>query len=778
MPLGFLLHPTYRIESGRAVVHLFGALDTGESFVVRDGRTRPHFFIREADSARSLSLLGTGVEFAPTELISMKGEPVARVTVPTPPDTPAIRDRLASAGIACLEADIPFATRFLIDRGLRGAMRIEGPSRRGRLVDRIFEDVELFPAEWTPQLDVLSVDIETDAAVTGLLSVGLYGEKIREVHLIDPGGGPLPPEAAGYADESSLLRGAIARIRAVDPDILVGWNLIDFDLSFLDTRCRALGIPFHIGRADLRCSIRVDRSFWGSSRASIPGRVALDGVALLRGAFVRLQDYKLETAARKVLGEGKLSAAPGRASWIEAAHKKDVGKFVAYNLTDARLAYEIIEKLRLVPLAIQRSLLTGMPLDRVGASIASFDFLYLHELRKRGMVAPSVDAEAPVEPTTGGYVLDAEPGFYERILVFDYRSLYPSIILTFHLDPLSHVPDPLSHVPDPAGGEGLIRAPNGAFFRRGGGILPELLERFFPEREQARARGDAIGSTAYKILMNSFYGVLGTPRCRFHSPPTANAITRFGQTILLWTKRFMEDEGFRVLYGDTDSLFIASGAGSREEALALGKRLAARANEALARHLREAYGVESRLFLQFERLYDRFFLPGLRHSREGSKKRYAGLIVRGDQEEIVFTGLESARRDWTELAKRFQHDLLWRVFRDEPVEEFIRSMVEEIRTGRRDADLVYTKALRKEPEKYTKTTPPHVKAARQMTEREGRLVNYVMTTAGPEPADGARNPLDYEHYIEKQIRPIAEAVLSCLGKRWDQVWSGQSDLFS
>jgi DNA polymerase-2 len=772
MPLGFILHPTYRIEQGAAVVHLFGKLETGETFALRDRRVRPYFFVRTKDRERAAQLEGERIACEDAALTTMAGEPVSRVYVPRPPDTPGTRERLTAAGITCFEADIPFATRYLIDRGLRGSLRVEnGTQRAGRLVGRIIEDPDVFPAEWTPALSALSIDIETDPRATRLLSVGLFGPEVAEVHLVHEGTGPLPAVARGYPDEASLLRAFLARVRAIDPDVLVGWNLIDFDLSVLDARCKAHGVDFYLGRSEMPCTLRLDRSFWGSSRANVPGRVVLDGVALVRGAFVRLEDYRLDTAARAVLGEGKTHSARDRGAWIEGAYRDDIERFVEYNLTDARLAYRIIEKLGLIPLAIRRSQLTGMPLDRVGASIASFDFLYLHELRARGMVAPSVNDQSEAEPTVGGYVLASEPGLYRNILVFDYRSLYPSLILTFHLDPLSYVADPQP-------GEDLIQAPNGAHFRRTGGILPELLERFFPEREAAKRRGDPIGATAYKILMNSFYGVLGTPRCRFHSPRTANAITRFGQSILLWTKDWFEAEGYRVLYGDTDSLFVASREEEAGAAQRLGSALAGRVNADLTEHLRAAHGVESRLWLQFERMYERFFLPGLRHSREGSKKRYAGLVRRDGQEEIVFTGLESARRDWTALSKAFQRELLDRAFHDRPVEAFIRGFVEDLRAGRRDAELVYVKALRKEPERYTKTTPPHVKAARQMTDREGRIVQYVMTSAGPEPVGDANHPLDYDHYVEKQIRPIAEAVLACMGTTWDHVWSGQSDLFA
>jgi DNA polymerase II len=779
MPLGFLLHPTYRIEDGGPVVHLFGKLETGESFVVRDRRSRPHFFVPFSDMDRARLAVSGGrfeADLSPTDFRSMAGDRAVRVTMSNPGDIPGVRQCLAAQGITCYEADIPFTTRFLIDHGLRGSMRIEGNSHAGRLVGRVFEDPVMTPADWTPTLTSLSIDIETDPDAKRIYAIGLWAPGIEEVHFArvpEHDSVPIPAAAIPYPDEAACLRGFLASLKRIDPDVLLGWNLIDFDLSVLEARFRAHRIDFYIGRAEMPCAIRSDRTFWGASRASIPGRVALDGVALLRGAFVRLDDYRLDTAARVILGERKAYTGHGRADWIEATYRDDLHGFVGYNLTDARLAYQIVDKLGLVPLSIRRSLLTGMPLDRVGASIASFDFLYLHELRKRGIVAPSVDAETEAEPTVGGYVLEGEPGLYQNILVFDFRSLYPSIILTFGLDPLSYAADP-----SPEEASQMVRAPNGAHFRRGAGILPQILARLLPEREAAKARGDEAGSTAIKILMNSFYGVLGTPRCRFYSPATTNAITSLGHAILLWTKKWIEDRGHRVLYGDTDSLFVASGRDTPEDAAAAGRALAADANDAISSWIGSGWGVESRLHLRFDRLYERFFLPGLRHSREGSKKRYAGLVRRKDgREEIVFTGLESARRDWTDLSKEFQREILGRAFHDEPVDGFIRAFIRQVRDGERDSQLVYRKALRKDPTAYTKTTPPHVKAARQMEERGSRLVSYIVTTAGPEPADAPEHPPDYDHYVERQIRPIAEAVLSCLGSTWEQVMSGQGDLF-
>ncbi|PYV10570.1 MAG: DNA polymerase II, partial [Acidobacteria bacterium] len=230
----------------------------------------------------------------------------------------------------------------------------------------------------------------------------------------------------------------------------------------------------------------------------------------------------------------------------------------------------------------------------------------------------------------------------------------------------------------------------------------------------------------------------------------------------------VEELGHRVLYGDTDSLFVSAGLDDPEAARRAGVELAARLNRDLADHLRDAYGVESRLELEFETFFQKLFFPQMRHGAGGARKRYAGLAATGGRREVVFVGMESVRRDWTEAAKEFQRGLYGRVFAGQPVEAFVRDFVASVRGGCRDAQLVYKKALRKPLEEYTATTPPHVKAAR-LEGSASRLIEYVVTTGGPEPLSARQNPLDYDHYVEKQLRPIAEAILPWLGLEWDAV---------
>jgi DNA polymerase-2 len=758
---GFILQQTYRIESGRPVVLIYGTLESGRPFLLRDTRQQPGFWVLAEDGPRAASMGARIVRESPPRT-TLRGEPASAVVVRRPQDTVPLRDRLVSAGIPCFEADVRFAYRYLIDRGIRGALSIRGPSRAWGERGLVFEDAEIEPADWAPTLSVLSVDIETDSRASRLLSVALVGCGAAEVLLLTPDGMDCPPEAVACETERELLGRLVERVRELDPDVITGWNVVDFDVATLSRIGQRVGVPLALGRDGSPARVD-DRPTAGSRGAHVTGRVVLDGIQLLRGAFVRLDSYSLEGASQELLGRGKTITGKDRAAEILDAFREDRSRLVAYNLNDAQLVLDILDKLRLVQLAVRRSLLTGMPPDRVAASIASFDFLYLTELGRRRIVAPSVGGGFDDSiVTSGGHVLEPEAGLHDNVLVLDFKSLYPSIIRTFQIDPLGYLPAPTPGI-DP------IVAPNGAAFRRDPGILPGLLDRLFPLREQAKLSGDSVTSQAIKILMNSFYGVLGTPACRFASPALANAITGFGKHFLLWSKAQIESWGYAVLYGDTDSLFVASGQPDPAKARDTGVRIVARLNDALADYVRESWRVDIRLELEFEKLYLRLLLPEARHGGVGARKRYAGLVDRQPRPELEFTGMEAVRRDWTQLARRVQRELYRRLFFDEPVDAYVHEIVASLRSGALDSELVYRKALRKPLHTYTASTPPHVAAARRASRPPGRVVRYVVTTDGPEPADERSAPIDHEHYVQRQVRAVAESVLVLLGLDFDTV---------
>ena len=752
---GFVLHPTYRVRRGRPVIQIFGRLDGGGPFLVEDDRFRPYFFVPARDAASLATEPDVAIEASPLQ--SLTGDAVARIVATLPSVVPGLREKLLLAGIPVYEGDVRFPYRYLIDRGIRGGVTIEGGAedREGALVR--FRNPTLRAATVSPRLSLLSIDLETAPDASRIYCAALVGNETEEVHLT---GHTSVPGARIHPDERHLLEGLIHRIREIDPDVVLGWNVVDFDLRVLARRCRELALPCALGRRGDEPVFQQDRSFTRQSRAVIEGRMVLDGIGLVRDAL-RLEDYRLETVARAVLGRGKLidSETPDTAAEISRLYREDPAALVAYNLEDARLVLEILEREGLVELALERSLLCGMQLDRVGASIASFDLLYLPELRKRKLVASSVDLGRKSAPVRGGAVLDSEPGLFRNVAVFDFRSLYPSLIRTFNLDPLAHA----------RAAEDAVVAPNGARFSRSEAILPEIIERFIDRRERAKQRGDRHADQAIKIMMNALFGVLGAAACRFFDPDIANAITSFGQQMLGWTREAFEERGVQVLYGDTDSVFVKlsdaeNDTSPRDEAETLREAVESRIRD----RVRRDYAVEPRLTLELERIFERFFMPRVRRGSSGSKKRYAGLC--GGRLEVV--GLESVRRDWPAVAKRLQEGMLSRLFSDREIMPYVREVVSSLQRGEIDDELVYVKRVRKGSlDRYTATTPPHIQAARKLSGPPGRVVRYVIAETGPEPVLLGRalpDRIDRGHYLERVLRPVADAILTELDQSFDE----------
>ncbi len=755
---GFVLQTTYRMLEGKPVVHLYGRLESGETFLARDHRQTPHFYVRAQDVAAAQR--AGAVRVLPSPLVTFAGQRVGRVEVVAPSDAPGVRDRLHAKGIDTFEADVRFAVRYLIDRGVKGGLRLVGDARPGSTLGWVFDDPQVTSADVQIEPRVLSFDIETDPRAQRLLAISVYGLGYDEVLVVDPDARRMPAHARGYHSEYAVLEAFCAVVSELDPDVLTGWNVVDFDLTVLARIAARVRHPFQLGRDRGSLRIREAQGYFGSGHATLPGRLVLDGMDLLRGAFVRMEQYSLDAVAKSVLGEGKTLAGSDRAEAILQRYHEDLPAFARYARTDARLALEIVEKLDVVRLAFARSALTGMTPDRVAASIASFDFLYLSALAERGIVAPSVRPEDQRDHVAqaGGAVFEPRTGLHRNVMVFDFKSLYPSIIRTFNVDPLGFVARPRR-------GDDLIRMVNGAAFTREPAILPRMLDNLFPQRESAKRSGDGVASQAIKILMNSFYGVLGTPACRFYNPEIANAITGQGRYLLQWCKRWLEDRDYQVLYGDTDSLFVCAKRETEAQVIREAGGLLADANAALADHILTRWGVVSRLELEFEKFYQQLFLPSIRHAETGARKRYAGLV----DGKVQFVGMEVVRRDWTDLAKEVQREMYARLFSGQAVDSYLASVVKRLRAGLLDGQLVYRKGLRKRLDSYVANTPPHVAAARKSSESPGRIISYVVTVAGPEPLDALAHEPDREHYVDKQIRPVAEPVLGALGLDFAQV---------
>ncbi len=745
------------------------------------------FFVRKRDGDRLNRLLGSSsnhkndwriADVALKTFDENQSEPAQACYFSTQKSLNFARARLESLDIPCYEPDIRPTDRYLMERFVTGSLEVRGDIRQR---DGFLEcvDPKLSAAEYQPDLKILSLDIETSYTENILYSIAVYGQEVRQVFMVATGEQPSLDYLEYLPDESSLIRRFLEWFALEDPDLIIGWSVVAFDLWFLQQRCDALNLDFTLGRNAEKVNWRsVSR---GRERrfALVPGRVVLDGIELLRTATYSFESFALDAVARELLGRGKLvDDVDARASEIQEMYRTNKKKLAQYNLEDCILVQEIFEKTDLINFAVQRSCLTGLDMDRAGGSVAAFDFLYLPRLHREGHVAPASPGETG-GPSPGGFVLDSLPGLYNDVIVLDFKSLYPSIIRTFHVDPLAMV----------SAGEQAIPGFLGAMFSREHYILPTIIENLWHARDVAKQAGQAANSQAIKIIMNSFYGVLGTSGCRFYDSRLVSSITRRGHEILKKTRDLIEDAGYPVIYGDTDSVFVHLDSSS-ENTDTVGLQLTVMLNRWWKDYLADEYGLECFLEVEYETHFNRFLMPTVRGSDKGSKKRYAGLISQADGHgQLVFKGLETVRSDWSQVAREFQQELYRLIFNDEPFDEYVRGIVQQVYDGRCDSKLVLRRRLRRGLDEYQKNVPPHVRAARRIREiRQARglpidegfnsnWVEYVMTLNGPEPKLYRESPIDYQFYVDKQLAPVADAILLFKSSSLKEITDKQLDLF-
>jgi DNA polymerase-2 len=235
-----------------------------------------------------------------------------------------------------------------------------------------------------------------------------------------------------------------------------------------------------------------------------------------------------------------------------------------------------------------------------------------------------------------------------------------------------------------------------------------------------------------------------------------------------------------VIYGDTDSVFVWLGDDLEEiQCREIGQQLAEKLNYWWRERLADKFKIESFLEIEFETHFLKFIMPTIRGSEKGSKKRYAGLIRKHDELSIVFKGLETVRTDWTRLARDFQQELYRRIFHDETYEQYIREVADDLMHGQFDEQLFYRKRIRRPLHEYQKNVPPHIQAARKLPrgKQKRSWIRYVITVNGPEPEGHVVSKLDYEHYLMKQLKPIADGILHFVGSSFDQVYQKQITMF-
>lgn len=817
----FLLTRQWRDTAKGIILDFWFSSDSGPVHVFIENQ-QAIFFIRQEDShAVSKALLSLSeITIKELQLKDFEHQPVSGIYFNSQQTLYQARELLEQLDIRYYEADIRPVERYLTERFLTGPVTIKNinniSAKNGSADDnsqRLIVNPKISshksPEKYQPKLKVMSLDIETAYDSQELYSISLLCEQWHICLMKGDRADETNRQNIVFLDnEKALMLRFIELLVEQDPDIIIGWNVINFDFRFLQKKADELKISLAIGRAESLPVWRKARTEQRHYFLLIPGRVVLDGIDTLKSATWNFSSFSLESVANELLGRGKLirsgvktemKSEPAakqknydplsNAKSIKRLFYNDKTALAAYNLEDCRLVRDIFKQTDLIAFVIERARLTGLEMDRTGGSVAAFDNQYLPRLHRKGYVAPNIHDRDETLSAPGGYVMSSKPGLYDSVLVLDYKSLYPSIIRTFRVDPYARI------IAEELDETDCVPGFNGISFSRDDFILPDIIKSLWQARDKAKEVNNKALSQAIKIIMNSFYGVLGTSGCRVHDARLTSSITLRGHELMKQTAAMIEAEGYEVIYGDTDSVFVSLG-GAKEKKFAdkTGHQLVNKINLYWQQVLRDKYDIESFLEMEYETHYVRFFMPTVRGSDKGSKKRYAGMICDSSNhtgkaqkdKQIIFKGLETVRTDWTALAREVQQAIYYRIFNDLPYEDYLKSIIVRLKQGEFDDQLVYRKRLRQKLSDYIKNKPPHAQAAIKAesyaqvpTQRYeyGGWIEYVITINGPEPLEYNEQPLDYEHYIEKQIAPVVDALLMVTGTSLEKIIQAQYELF-
>ncbi|MGI0131705.1 MAG: DNA-directed DNA polymerase [Thermoplasmata archaeon] len=728
----YLLGGSYRAVGDGVAIELYGRSRDGRSIVARYYGFRPYFMITDPTEEVRTRLQSepevVGVEEQRT-WVNGGDHPVLKVTVRAPWTVPDFRDRYRRAGdeTSVLACDIPFVHRFLYDKGLGLTVQFEAEpetdeTRRLYTVERVVRVVteggkDIRPVEpFRPPLATLAFDIENAIRERTIFTI---------CGVIDRGGTETRRFRLGQSSEREILDEFVRLIETEDPDVITGYNIGGYDIPLLVERAHALGIgELPIGRD------RAPPKDAGERLWRIDGRVVADAWWSARRELHPKQET-LQYVARTLLGDKKLDVDRRN---IEAEWAKDKERVMEYCEHDAVLALHILQRLRTIDKAADLATVAHLPLEEGlnGRTSLFIDAMLIPRADRRGIGVPPSRRARRENPIEGGYVHAIRPGIYRWVVVLDFKSMYPSIIIARNIcfTTLSDT--------------GATLSPSGARFltpEERPGVIPEILRELLRDRERFRERARSAATpaehdyfdglqNAVKILMNSFYGVLASSFYRFTDKAIGSAITSFAREAITSIIRALEADGHDVVYSDTDSVFVRSPVESLEGAREFGEGISRRFT---------AQGVT----FEFQSVYESLF-------SHGAKKRYVGRTV-WPKEELVIRGYETRRTD----AFDYQSEALLEIFDlvlrgdTERAVSRARELVIACQDGKVPVEkLVIARSVRAEEEynEATRDALPFLRVFKQLKAEgydviPGMKVAWIVT-------DARRSPQDVEPWIE------------------------------
>jgi len=794
----------YNVEEGKPVIYIFGRAISGEQVCILDDSFEPYFYAilkddRDIDSfcdkVKKLKIdseEGTA-EITKTEAVEKKylGKKckAVKLFVKVPSHIKLIRDTIknwdAIKGI--YEYDIPFVRRYLLDKKITPLALLQA---EGRLIATNFK-VPVFRCEKIEQVGeesiknprVLAFDIETyapsktiDYENNPIIMLSFYGEDYRKV--ITWKKFKTDESYIEFVDgEADLISKFKEIINYYKPDVLVGFNSDGFDFPYIITRAKKYKIELDIGidHSSLKHKKGVTESI------SIKGIVHADlfrFVKKILGRILETDSYSLQAVAKEVLGEGKHDADIEKMAGIWDNHPEKLEEYCKYNLQDSSLTYRLF--LKIWPNIEEFVRLTGLlPYEatRVAFSqlVENYIITQAQHFNEIILNRPhfNEEAERREKRYVGGFVYEPTPGLYHDIIVFDFRSLYPSIITSHNICLSTFNCECCKWTAELVPLEGRKYW----FCKKTKGFLATILEDIISRRarikEILKNKKDVLleaRSQSLKLLANSFYGYLGFSGARWYCFECAMSVTAYGRSYITKVIAAAKKEGFGVIYGDTDSVFLTLNDKKKEDA----NRFVERINSELP----------GTMELEYEGHYPSGIFVSTKAGELGAKKRYA---LVDDNKNMKIRGFETVRRNWSIIGKEVQENVLNIVLKENKPDKalkYVKQVIDDIKNRKiLNEKMIIATQLSKGIGDYA-SIGPHVAAAKKMRDKgedvgPGSIITFIVAPGTGILRDRVKLPnetkegeYDPEYYVNNQVIPSVERIFNVLGfKKEDLVSS-------
>ena len=791
----FPLDATYKVEDGKAVIYLYGRAADGTQICIIDSNFEPYFYVipKMPDLGEKLEKIKIDNEndvafVVKTETVIKKflGKEVFAIKVYTnlPSSVPVIKDVIKDwDSISSLhEFDIPFVRRYFIDKGMTpltlNQATGEFVSQKSRVAVFKAEGIGQASSDTLYNPKILAFDIETyspfdlaiDAEKNPIIMLSFYGENFKKVFVwkrfktnID--------YIEFVNSESDLIEKFKETIDNYKPDILTGYFSDGFDLPYIKTRADKYKIKLDIGLDFSELRVKNGRE----TTVAINGITHLDIFKFIKkimGGTLETYSYDLNAVAGELLDEKKhdVSLAELTDTWDNS--NENLEKFCEYNLHDSLLTYNLAVKM--LPTIIEMVKIVGIPIydvNRMGFS-QLVEWYTMKQAPQFNEIAPNKANNDEVQRRRlntyqGAFVYEPKPGLYKDIVVFDFRSLYPTILSSHNIGPDTIDCACCEHTSKAAPDENERHW----FCAKRKGFIPvligDLITRRMRIKEIIKEEHDEkftfldARQNSLKLLANSFYGYLGFFGARWYSIECARSITAWGRFYIHKVIDKAQKEGFFVLYSDTDSVFLTLDGKSKNDA------------ESFA----ESINLELPELMELE--YEGFYPAGIFVSAKvgpfGAKKKYALMSGNG---ALKIKGFETIRRNWSLIAKDVQEKVLEIILRENDTKkalDYVKNVISDLRNKKIPINkvIIHTQ-LQKEILDYT-SKGPHVAVAQRLRNKgrvigPGSMIKYVVTQGNDiirnrskMPEEVKENEYDADYYINNQVIPAVERIFNVLG---------------